>query len=478
MQSRRDQVQAQSYVYSRLTSALIAAEPEAAENPSRRTVMGTIVGLVVAALVVVGFTVFGFIVPGGSTTWRKPGVLIVEAETGNRYVLIDDTLHPVLNYTSALMLFEGTPQVVRVSTRSLSGVAHGEPIGVPGAPDAIPDGSAIRGQVWTVCAVAMRDAAGTVLTATTLRIGRDQSGADETGDDRPSWSAIVPLEDNEALLVAGPDHRGYLVWQGHRHAIGAPWVARALGFEGYGMPVERGWLEALPAGPDLAPARLPGRGEPGVPVAGAETFVGQLFVSRSADVERYYVMQRDGLSPLNPVGYAIVAGDPETLQAYGGGAVAPVALTPAAVAQAPLSLTTTFAAGLPASVPRPAAPPDGATWCTEYTVDSGQLVVGAGVPARPSSSVSYRPEVTLTDLTAAAIEVEAGVGALIRGGWPGAEPGATQVLVTDAGVKYPLVNSAVAVMLGYAPTSAAVVPPPMLELLPTGPLLDPGRLGG
>lgn len=478
MQSRRDQVQAQSYLLSRLTSALISAEPEAAENPTRRTVIGTIAGLVVAGLVVAGFTVFGFLVPGGSTAWRQPGVLIVEAETGNRYVFVDGTLHPVLNYSSALMLFEGAPTVVRVSAQSLSGVAHGEPVGVPGAPDAIPAGTAMRDQVWTVCAIAVRDAAGTVLTATSLRIQRGQSGPTEAAGNRPSWSAVSPMDDSEALLVAGPDQRGYLVWQGQRHAIGAPWLARALGLEGYGMPVERGWLEALPAGPDVTPARLPGRGEPGVPVAGAETFVGQLFVARVADVERYYVMQRDGLSLISPVGYAIVAGDPETLQAYGGGAVAPVALTSAAVAQAPLSLTATFAGGLPASVPRPAPLPDGTTWCIEYAVDSAQLVVGAGVPARPSPADSYRPEVTLTDLTAAAIDVEAGVGGLLRGGWPGAAAGAGQVLVTDAGVKYPLVNSAVATMLGYAPTSAAVVPPPLLDLLPTGPLLDPDRLGG
>jgi type VII secretion protein EccB len=475
MQSRRDQVQAQSYLYSRLTSALISAEPEAAENPTRRTVIGTIAGLVVAGLAVVGFTVYGFIVPGGSTSWRQPGVLIVEAETGNRYVYVNDTLHPVLNYASALMLFEGTPQVVRVSARSMAGVAHGAPIGVPGAPDAIPDGSAMRDQVWTVCAVALRDAAGTVLTATTLHIGRPQPGHTQADGTEPS---LEPLGDDEAVLVVGPDQRGYLVWQGHRHAIGAPWVARALGFEGYGMPVERGWLEALPAGPDLTPARLPGRGEPGVPVAGADTFVGQLFVTRTAGVERHYVMQRDGLSLLSPVGYAIVAGDPETAQAYGGGAVAPVELTSAEVAQAPLSRSSTFAAGLSAPIPRPAALSDGTTWCIKYTVETTELVVGAGVPAQASASVPYRPEVTLTDLTATAIEVEAGVGGLVRGGWPGAEAGATQVLVTDAGIKYPLISDAVAEMLGYEPSSAAVVPPPLLELLPTGPLLDPGRLGG
>jgi type VII secretion protein EccB len=471
MQSRRDQVQAQSYMYSRLTSALIAAEPEAAENPNRRTVLGTVIGLAVAGLVVVGFTVFGFVVPGGSTSWRKPGVLIVEAETGNRYVLVDDTLHPVLNYASVLMLFNGTPDVVRVSARSLAGVAHGEPIGVPGAPDTIPDATTMSGQVWTVCAVATRDAAGSVLTLTSLRIGRDR------GDGPPGGIASA-LPDDDAMLVLGPDQRAHLIWHGQRHALSAPWVARALGFEGSGFPVERGWLEVVPAGPDVTPADLPGRGERGVPVAGADTFVGQLFVTGAASARRHYVMQHDGLSPLSEFGFAVVAGDPDTLQAYGGAAVQPTELSQADVAQARLSTRSAFGAGQPTSLPRPAALTAGLTWCVEYTVDSGTTRIGAGQPATLSDLVSFRPEVSLTALTAAVVEVEAGVGGWVRGGWPGSEPGAAHVLVIDAGVKYPLANATVAQALGYPEGSAIVVPPPLLDLLPTGPLLDPGRLGG
>lgn len=479
MQSRRDQVQAQSYMYRRLTSALMSAEPEAAENPTRRTLIGTIAGLAVAGLVVAGYTIYGLFVPGGSTAWREPGVLIVEAETGNRYVYVNDTLHPVLNYASALLLFEGPPQIVRVSARSLSGVAHGSPIGVPGAPDAIPDDTAMQGQVWTVCAIAVRDNAGAVMTATTLRIGRDQPGhPGQTADDSPSWTLRTPLTDDEAILVVGPDQRGYLIWQGHRHAIDAPWIARALGFDGYDLPVERGWLEALPAGPDLAPAQLPGRGEPGPPVNGTDTFVGQLFTSTTAGVDRRYVMQRDGLRPLTPVGYAIVAADPATAQAYGGEAVAPIELTSADIAQTPLSATAAFPTGLPTAIPRSAILADETTWCIQYAVDNRKLTVGAGIPAAPSSTVTHRPEVTLTDLTATAIEVQAGLGGLIRSGWPDAEAGPTRVLVTDAGIKYPLGNDTVAEALGFTPTSAAIVPPPLLDLLPTGPLLDPGRLGG
>jgi hypothetical protein len=310
-----------------------------------------------------------------------------------------------------------------------------------------------------------------VLTLTSLRIGRD-------GGDGPAGGIASALPDGDAILVLGPDRRGYLIWNGQRHALDAAWIGRALGFEGFGMPVERGWLETIPVGPDLTPADVPGRGEPGVPVAGRDTFVGQLFVTTSAAAARQYVMQRDGLSPLNELGFAVVAADPQTLQAYDGAAVQPTELSQADVAQAPLSARSAFGAGLPASPPQPAALPDELTWCVEYTVDTAETRIGAGRPAAPSDLVSFRPEISLSELTATVIDIEAGVGGWVRGGWPGSEAGAAHALVIDAGVKYPLATAAVAQVLGYPQGSAIVVPPPLLELLPTGPVLDPGRLGG
>ena len=188
---------------------MVAAEPEAPENPNRRTTVGTLIGVVVAALVVAGFAAYGLLVPGGATAWRKPGVLIVEKETGSRYVLVDGALHPVLNYASALMLFEGKPKVVGVSTASLRGVPHDRPVGIVGAPDALPGRNTMTGQVWSACALSGRDAAGTTLTATTLRIGR--AGADA--------APVHLLGEDEAVLVDGADRRGYLIWRGKRYAV-------------------------------------------------------------------------------------------------------------------------------------------------------------------------------------------------------------------------------------------------------------------
>ena len=101
MQNRRDQVQAHAFVVGRLVSALLRAEPDAPMTPLRRFVVGTFWGALLGALAVAGFGVYGFISPGGSTAWRAGGALIVEKETGARYVFVEGELRPVVNYASA-----------------------------------------------------------------------------------------------------------------------------------------------------------------------------------------------------------------------------------------------------------------------------------------------------------------------------------------------------------------------------------------
>ena len=234
----------------------------------------------------------------------------------------------------------------------------------------------------------------------------------------------------------------------------------------------------MPAGPDITPARVPGRGEPGKPIGGAATVVGQLFVARVMGIpDRNYVLQRDGLSPLNETAYAIVAGDPDTARAYGNAPVVPRVLDAAAIAQTPVSSVAVLPSGLPEAPPRAATEPSNTVWCARYSADDGQVRVSAERPMDTAHVVYKSVAVAPTGRTAAAIEVEPGVGGLVRPGWPGAAPSWAYAVVTDAGVRYPVVTTKVAEMLGYVAGDAVTVPPPLLDLLPTGPVLDPADLG-
>ncbi|WP_431727159.1 type VII secretion protein EccB [Verrucosispora sp. TAA-831] len=460
MQSRRDQVQAQSYVLGRLTGALVAGEPETPENPHRRILVGSLAGLLVAALVVAGFAVYGFLRPGGADSWRAPRQLVVEKETGSRYVLVDGTLRPVLNYTSARLIFGAVPKVVSVSGRSLADVPRGRPLGIVGAPDALPAPGALAGTAWHVCAQATRDGAGTPATTTTLAVDRSA-----TDTPLPAEQAVV------ARVAAGPT---FLVWQGRRFALTRDWLSRAFGYDGVPVLVEPGWLEQLPVGPDLAPVPVPDRGRPGPEVDGRPTRIGQLFVVRVAGLpERHYLLHRDGLSQLGPLAHGLVESDPDTARAYRPAPVAPTAMSPAALARLPVSAQPTVPADLPPTPPTRAEPGPGRVWCVRHT-DGGGIGVTSRPPlTAPAARTVDGTGVTRTARTAGAVSVAPGVGGLVRLGRPGQLPGTGYFLVTDAGIKYPLADPSVAEVLGYPLDGAATVTRGLLDLLPTGPLLDP-----
>ncbi|GAA4264009.1 type VII secretion protein EccB [Dactylosporangium darangshiense] len=465
MQSRRDQVQAQSYVLGRLTAALVSADPDGLEGPHRRTTSGTIYGTILAALIVAGFAVFGYIVPGGSSKWQQPGVLVVEKETGTRYVYVDGLLRPVLNYASARLLFAKNPKTVLVSQRSLAAVPHGQPIGIVGAPDALPAGGAVEDQVWTVCALATKDQAGTLFTSTVLKIEKVDA---QSRRDRP-------LSPDQAIVVAAGGQR-FLVWHGVRLRLGAPWLARILGYDHDAFPVEAGWLESVPVGPDLTAVAVPSRGIDGPIVDGRRAKVGELFVARTVGgADRHYLLQADGLAELTPVEYAIASADPGTAQVYAGRPVQPTELSNSALIGLPVSR----AQGLPSTLPR--TPPEllplqaGGTWCVRQAVADGSVEV----TAEPSSTAAVHatPEgagVNRTSRTAAAVTVQAGVGGLVVAGRAGQVGGPPYYLVTDSGVKYPMAGADVANRLGYPAAGATPVPRQLLDMLPTGPLLEFG----
>lgn len=513
MQSRRDQVQAQSYVLGRLNSALIAADPDSSESPNRRTLAGIVAGLLVAALVVAGFAVYGFLVPGAASKWRRPGVLIVERETGSRYLLSDGRLRPVLNYASARLLLGAKPEVVSVSAASLRGVPHGQPVGIVGAPDVLPAASALRGTVWFVCASTTWDAAGTARTATTLTIAGADDGPGPADPASPAWpaaasgspatrwsvawsvawSAAAPLPADRAIMVrpvtdAVPED--HLLWHGRRFRLAAPWLAKIFGSAGGGVPVRANWLDLLPAGRDITPVPVPGRGEAGPDVDGQPSQVGQLFVAQvDGAAARYYQLRRDGLSQLTATGYAIASADPEAVGQ-------PRQISLAAVAQLPVSGQPAPGAGLPATLPTLVQPgpgagavgggdttdggagsDDGAAWCVR-TPTGGSPALVAGRPADRDGAAQTGLGVTRTGRTADVVDVAAGVGGLVVAGRPGQAAGSSYYLITDAGLKYPLAGADVARTLGYPTQDAAVVPPGLLDLLPTGPLIDPDGVGG
>lgn len=67
---------------------MLLADPDAPESPLGRTTRGVLVGVVITALVAAGSLVYGLMSPGGNGAWRASGTLVVNRETGARYVYV------------------------------------------------------------------------------------------------------------------------------------------------------------------------------------------------------------------------------------------------------------------------------------------------------------------------------------------------------------------------------------------------------
>ena len=118
MSSRRDQVDAQRYMLARVTGALVRAEPEVAESPTRRDRTGSVAGLLLGVVLLAVAAIWALVPGSGSTKWQQSRMLVVDSSTGARYVLLNGELRPVDDVATATLMAGG-----RRCVESLSG-AH------------------------------------------------------------------------------------------------------------------------------------------------------------------------------------------------------------------------------------------------------------------------------------------------------------------------------------------------------------------
>ncbi len=452
MHSRRDQLEAHTFVKGR----------DAARPPLRRTPIALMLGAVVGAFALAGVAVFALIKPAPSASaWQHPGALIVEKETGNRYVLSQGRLRPVLNYASARLLLGNQMTVVPAAARSLAELPRGGAVGILGAPDTLPATASAGAEPWLVCATQVQAAGGGSQPGVTVLVG----------------AAVPPpsLLTAAAALVRTPDGTLYLAANGMRMRLTAPWAARALGLnEDQAFQVRSAWVGALPAGPDLGAMPIEGRGGAGPTLDGRPTRVGQVLVVSSPGLpDRRYVVTSSGLIAVNATAAALLLGDPATGAAYGGGGARMLPLSPTGLASAPILATPAWA-GLP-PMPAALAPAGsgGIVCALEETVDRTERAVVVSAPAATVSGAGAvdAPALQRDSLTADQVGVPPGGGMLARTLPAPGVLGSGLYLVVDSGAKYPVAGSAAAQALGYPPAAAAAVPAGLLALLPTGPVL-------
>lgn len=433
---RRDQVEAQSYLTSRLAAALVRADPDAIESPNRRDIRALIASVLAGAVAVAVVVVVNLLMPEHSLAWRKADQLIVDKGTGSRYLLVDNQLRPVQNLASARLYTGKALTVTSVSSSTLRSVPRGAPIGSVGLPDALPQATLLNQGAWQVCAISPTDA-GKTGPQLVVRIGGSPATA-------KAGTGVLVTENGTESVIYG----------GYRHQLAGPWVADVLGFGSVRpAPVASSWLDLFPDGGSLAPIAIDNAGTSGPLVGPRHGVIGALYTM--AGSQSHYVLLADGLAPLTGLQYL--------LQSSAKSAVT-IALTAKTLAHTARSRTI------------PAAPkgwPDGSPTLTGQSAD--QLVClqwATGASSAPASVVYLDPPTGAHPVSGTsvptAVAVTPGGGALIAATEPTRQNFTDVTLISDAGEAYPIPNTDSLQALGYSLDQVSVLPDEFRDLLPQG----------
>lgn len=451
MATVRDQVEAYNFASRRQVLALLQGDDAVSLDPRRRLNRSLIGGVLLGVVALAAVGVAGFLSGGSATSVPSSGV-IIDSDTGGAYVKIGDVLHPALNITSAKLIAGN--QVTTVSGGALTGLPRGLPVGIPGAPDALPPSGSLTTRAWSVCTVAPEASAARAQVVVSI-------GAPLTDQ----------LPGSAGLLARTPDGAAWLLDNGQRYHVAAA-VAAVLGLNQVPpLEIDPAVLDTVPEGPPLVVPDVPGRGAaPKVSLPFHATVGDVVTVDNGTNQPGRYVVMQDGVAPVDPFAFQLLAAGAEQSHTVGAGdiAQAPAAASPSIPQLWPRTALTS-----------PAAPPAaGEPFCVGYDPHAPHTAaawpVSFSEPPRVPLAAHAAPVVASgTPTTAAsAVAVPSGGGALVKAVSSGGVD-AVYTLVTDSGLRFGIANADAVGRLGYQAAAAVPVPLPFVELLPAGPGLDP-----
>ncbi|HEV2088710.1 MAG TPA: type VII secretion protein EccB [Cryptosporangiaceae bacterium] len=476
MASRRDQLQSYQFLVQRVVSAMVLHETDPVQSPLRRLTGAVFASVMVAVIALAAVGVYGLVKRGGNERWKNGDAIVVEKETGTRYVFRLEQgeepgskkrlLHPVSNFASAALIV-GSTEVIQVSRNSLLDIPRGPRIGIRDAPDALPDPGRLKGAPWTLCSEPELNVAGETISQTLLAVG-----------EAPSRGIRIPRNSNGAILVRDIDLGTlHLVWRSHRYPISRANERAVL----FGLDllqlnppqvkVGTAWLSALPTGQALAPLAVPGRG--GASSAAPGRQVGQILLHGRDDTGSYYLVLPERVREITRVQART------TLTATRSDAVK------VSSSEAATLLDRAEDRPPPSDTDPPADPKllemadvrnPSSTLCASF-------FDGGSVP-----QISYQALVLGTELAVATerrdpagnvfadrVKVQAGYGAIVVAlASPDADPKRSPVfLVTDLGRRYPIADPEVQKILEYGNVEPTPMPFSLVERIPPGDALDP-----
>ncbi|MDV6013095.1 type VII secretion protein EccB [Haloechinothrix sp. LS1_15] len=320
----KSQVQAYRFVLRRMQSALVRRDAVMLHDPLRTHNRATGVGVVIAAIGLLGFLIFGILRPAPQPP--NEGIVIGQ-ESGQVYVKTPATeedpaqLTPTFNLASARLVLMARqqgdeeeaggdgggieavePEVV--PDDRLEGIERGRMHGIPDGPPLIPEEDQIVSDHWAVCDnIDFRDD----LTEAEAREQAERetavlAGVSELGTE---------LGGDEAILAAGDDGNDYLIYRPEedpnrpsdmvraRVDLDQPSVTTALQLSGHEpRSMSMGVLNAIPEVSALEAPSVPEHGEESEYNI-EDLRVGDVFAVHRAETTEYNVLLPEGRQPVS-----------------------------------------------------------------------------------------------------------------------------------------------------------------------------------
>lgn len=324
MASRRDELNAYTFAKKRLVAAFLQPTPSGTEEGAPRPLRAVVPGMIVGVVIMAGFGAWGMFKPKAPEGWDTPREkVIIGSESTTRYVVLETggekQLHPVLNLASAKLLLNPDKfEIVKVDEKTLDNgkIPHGATLGIPYAPDRLPDaGEATTPKRWAVCT--QPGDGGTIQKAAFVLADQDKEEVE--GKDR--------LRSGQVMHILGPDDRHYIVdHQGKAYLLddtGDTRVDRALRrtvttADEKPQRVGADWFKTVKRGDAI---RFPGMPETlGNPADAGGNLdpranrVGMVLRAPSGSGPQHYVVLDDRVMPVTRLMAKLLLNDPDSIE--------------------------------------------------------------------------------------------------------------------------------------------------------------------
>ncbi|GAA2051533.1 type VII secretion protein EccB [Catenulispora yoronensis] len=469
MATRKEQLTATEFSRRRILGAVLRPRAGEVGEGVPRPFRAYFVAGIVVVFALGTAAVVGYMNPKPKDAWKKG---LIADGSGTEYVMLDGRLHPLLNGTSARLLFGSTTKPVRPGDAQLAPYLRelGPAVGLAKVPESLPSAADLDLKDFSACV--------TPEGKTVVEVGF------------PAASGPGLLAGPDALLVQDDAGQQWVVEDGLKYRIGdRAVVAAAFATNGvHPRRVPAAWLSGLSAGDVLGIPTISGPyggPDPRPAPAGFDKIgmFGKTF-GPGGSVADYFLVTGDGVAAVTPTMYELYQRDPRLTQYKFTEAVLPAG-----------KVTADMMVGTAASqtLAWPVAPPRfSAEWqdagtsgaavvCATFagTFDQqgrahmevavrGALPAGAAGGGAAAGAASGGGS---ADLPSAV--VRAGHGVIVRES--GSDPAtAPEYLLADTGLRYELVDAA-PLRLGYDGIASCEVPAQWLRLVPLGTALDPSR---